>query len=37
MAGITAAQTVLAAAAMPAVMTLLVVTRGLPQGLFSAL
>ncbi|ANH75837.1 membrane transport family protein [Ralstonia insidiosa] len=37
MAGITAAQTVLAAAAMPAVMTLLVVTRGLPQGLISAL
>ncbi len=37
MAGITAAQTVLAAAAMPAVMTLLVVTRGLPQGLVSAL
>ena len=37
MAGITAAQTVLAVAAMPAVMTLLVVTRGLPQGLISAL
>jgi len=37
MAGITAAQTVLAAAAMPAVMTLLALTRGLPQGLLSAL
>lgn len=37
MAGITAAQTVLAAAAMPAVMTVLVLTRGLPQGLMSAL
>lgn len=37
MAGITAAQTVLAAAAMPAVMTLLALTRGLPEGLLSAL
>lgn len=37
MAGITAAQTVLAAAAMPAVMTLLALTHGLPQGLLSAL
>ncbi|WP_296229042.1 AEC family transporter [Ralstonia sp. UBA689] len=37
MAGITAAQTVLAAAAMPAVMTALVLTPGLPQRLISAL
>ena len=37
MAGITAAQTVLAAAAMPAVMTLLALTRELPKGLLSAL
>ncbi|MFS2106888.1 AEC family transporter [Ralstonia sp. Ralssp135] len=37
MAGITAAQTVMAAAAMPAVMTLLALTRGLPEGLLSAL
>lgn len=37
MAGITAAQTVLAAAAMPAVMTLLALTHGLPPGLLSAL
>lgn len=36
MAGITAAQTVLAAAAMPAVMTALVLTPGLPQGFISA-
>ena len=37
MAGITAAQTVMAAAAMPAVMTLLALTRGLPEGLLAAL